>query len=48
MEDQDIVKEFLVESTENLAHLELAVVELERRPTDPELLVYRFNKTYPY
>ena len=43
MEDQDIIKEFLIESNENLARLEQEIVELEQRPRDPELLASIFR-----
>lgn len=43
MEDQEIIKEFLIESTENLARLEQQIVELEQRPDDPELLAGIFR-----
>lgn len=43
MEDQDIINEFLIESNENLASLEQQMVELERRPKDPELLAGIFR-----
>jgi len=42
-EDQEIIKEFLIESTENLALLERALVELEQRPRHPELLAIIFR-----
>jgi two-component system chemotaxis sensor kinase CheA len=38
MEEQEIIKEFLIESNENIARLEREIVELEQRPGDPELL----------
>ncbi len=43
MEDQEIVQEFLVESAENLARLDLEMVELERQPDDRELLASVFR-----
>ena len=43
MEDQDIIKEFLIESNENLSSLEQQMVELERRPRDPDLLAAIFR-----
>ena len=43
MEDQEIVTEFLIESSENLAQFELALVDLEKRPTDPNLLASIFR-----
>jgi two-component system chemotaxis sensor kinase CheA len=38
MEDQEVIREFLIESNENLARLDNEIVELERRPKDVELL----------
>jgi two-component system, chemotaxis family, chemotaxis protein CheY len=38
MDDQDIIQEFLIESGENLARLDLEMVELERQPKNRELL----------
>jgi two-component system chemotaxis sensor kinase CheA len=38
MEDQEIIREFLIESNENLARLDQEMVELEQRPKDPALL----------
>src|SRR5260370_38360818 len=38
MEDQDIIREFLIESSENLNRLDQEIVELERRPQDADLL----------
>jgi two-component system chemotaxis sensor kinase CheA len=43
VEDQEIIKEFLIESTENLAQLEQGLVELEQNPRDPELLAAIFR-----
>jgi two-component system, chemotaxis family, sensor kinase CheA len=43
MEDQDIVREFLLESNENLVRLDQEIVELERRPKDAELLASIFR-----
>ena len=43
MEDQEIIKEFLIESNENLARLDREMVELERRPKDTELLASIFR-----
>ena len=42
MED-DIVKEFLAESGENLARLDVEIVELEKRPDDENLLASIFR-----
>ena len=38
MDDDELVKEFLVESHENLDQLDQDLVTLESDPTDPELL----------
>lgn len=38
MDDLEIVKEFILETTENLDRLELDLVQLEERPKDVELL----------
>ena len=38
MEDQEIIKEFLIESSEGLTRLEQEIVDLEKRPDDPALL----------
>ncbi len=43
MEDQDIIREFLIESNENLARLDQEMVELEQRPKDPALLAGIFR-----
>ncbi|MGD0773190.1 MAG: Hpt domain-containing protein [Candidatus Solibacter sp.] len=43
MEDQDIVNEFLIESSDNLGRLDQEMVELERRPRDAELLASVFR-----
>jgi len=43
MNDDEIIKEFLVESTDNLARLDQEMVELEQRPKDPELLAGIFR-----
>ncbi len=43
MEDQEIVNEFLIESSENLARLDQEMVELERRPRDADLLASIFR-----
>ncbi|MEI9811347.1 MAG: hybrid sensor histidine kinase/response regulator [Acidobacteriota bacterium] len=43
MEDQDIVREFLLESNENLTRLDQEIVELEKRPKDTELLASIFR-----
>ena len=38
MEDRELIHEFLIESTENLARLDQEMVELEKRPRDTALL----------
>lgn len=38
MEDQEVIKEFLIESSENLGRMDREIVELERNPGSPELL----------
>ncbi|MDX1982398.1 MAG: chemotaxis protein CheW [Bryobacteraceae bacterium] len=43
MEDQEIIKEFLIESSENLARLDQEMVELEQRPKDGGLLASIFR-----
>ncbi len=43
MDDQELIKEFLIESSENLARLDQEMVELEERPTDAELLASIFR-----
>jgi two-component system chemotaxis sensor kinase CheA len=43
MEDQDIVREFLLESNENLVRLDQEIVELEKRPKDADLLASIFR-----
>ena len=43
MEELEVIKEFLIESTENLAQLERAMVELEQHSQDPELLASIFR-----
>jgi two-component system chemotaxis sensor kinase CheA len=43
MDDQDVVREFLIESNENLARLDNEIVELERRPKDADLLASIFR-----
>jgi len=42
-QDQEIIQEFLVETTQNLSQLDLDLVELEQRPGDPELLARVFR-----
>ncbi|MEZ5403632.1 MAG: chemotaxis protein CheW [Bryobacteraceae bacterium] len=43
MEDQEIVNEFLIESSENLSRLDQEMVELEQRPGDGQLLASIFR-----
>jgi two-component system chemotaxis sensor kinase CheA len=43
MQDQDVVREFLTESHENLSRLELEIVELEKSPKDAALLASIFR-----
>jgi two-component system, chemotaxis family, sensor kinase CheA len=43
MEDQEIVTEFLIESSENLSRLDQEMVELEKRPGDAGLLASIFR-----
>lgn len=43
IEDQEVIREFLIESNENLARLDNEIVELERRPKDVELLASIFR-----
>src|SRR6202011_4288143 len=43
MEDLDIIKEFIIESSENLSRLDREMVELEKRPTDTDLLASIFR-----
>ncbi len=43
IEDQEVVREFILESVENLARLDNEMVELERRSTDPQLLASIFR-----
>ncbi len=43
IEEQEVVKEFLIESTENLARLDQEMVELEKRPGDAQLLASIFR-----
>ena len=38
IEDQEVIREFLIESSENLARLDQEMVELEKSPGDPQLL----------
>jgi len=43
MQDQDVIREFLVESHENLSRLDRELVELEKHPKDAELLASIFR-----
>src|ERR1700730_18315367 len=43
MQNQDVIREFLVESYENLSRLDLELVELEKRPKDAALLAGIFR-----
>ncbi|MGA3239998.1 MAG: chemotaxis protein CheW [Bryobacteraceae bacterium] len=43
MQDQDVIREFLVESHENLSSLDRAFVELEKHPKDADLLASIFR-----
>ena len=43
MEDLEIIKEFVIESTENLSRLDREMVELEQSPGDAELLASIFR-----
>ena len=43
MEDLDIIKEFVIESSENLGRLDREMVELEQRPADADLLAGIFR-----
>jgi two-component system chemotaxis sensor kinase CheA len=42
-QDQDVIREFLVESHENLSRLDQELVELEKRPNDATLLASIFR-----
>ena len=43
MSEQDVLREFLLESTENLNRLDSEIIELERRPADKDLLASVFR-----
>ena len=43
MQDQDVIREFLIESHENLSRLDQELVELEKRPQDTALLASIFR-----
>ena len=40
----DITREFLIESNENLSRLDQEIVQLEQNPADAELLASIFRK----
>ncbi len=46
MDDEDIVREFLLESNDNLTRLDQEIVELERRPKDEQLLASIFRTVH--
>jgi two-component system chemotaxis sensor kinase CheA len=46
MQDQDVIREFLVESHENLSRLDQEIVELEKRPKDAALLASIFRSIH--
>jgi len=46
MQDQDVIREFLVESHENLSRLDQELVELEKRPKDAALLASIFRSIH--
>ena len=43
MNDQEVIREFLIESNESLGRLDREMVELEKRPQDPDLLAGIFR-----
>src|SRR6204780_3565559 len=43
MQDEEVIREFLVESHENLSRLDQELVELEKRPKDAPLLASVFR-----
>ena len=43
MHDEDVIREFLVESHENLSRLDRELIELEKRPKDGQLLASIFR-----
>jgi len=43
VDDKEIIREFLIESNENLARLDQEMVELEHRPKDPKLIASIFR-----
>ena len=46
MEDAEIIKEFVIESSENLERLDREMVDLESRPDDAELLASVFRTVH--
>src|SRR5438046_2326673 len=46
MGDQEVVREFLIESAEGLARLDNEIVDLERRPEDADLLASIFRTVH--
>ncbi len=46
MEDQEIIREFIIESNENLARLEQEIIGLEQNPANPELLASIFRTVH--
>jgi hypothetical protein len=45
-DDSEVIREFLIESTENLARLDQKVSQLEQNPRDPELLATVFRTVH--
>jgi two-component system chemotaxis sensor kinase CheA len=43
VQEQDVLREFLIESNENLNRLDSEIIELEQRPTDKQLLASVFR-----
>ncbi len=43
MSEQDVLREFLIESNENLNRLDSEIIELEQRPNDKQLLASVFR-----
>lgn len=46
MEDAEIIKEFVIESSENLERLDREMVDLEKRPADADLLASVFRTVH--
>lgn len=46
MDEQEVIREFLIESNENLARLDNEIVDLERRPKDSDLLASIFRTVH--